>query len=183
MVGVIPLVQMAGAAGADYVRPADSVVVLGARVYSSGAPSLALADRMATGCDLMNRHLASTLIVSGGPGDGDVHETDTMRRLAIDCGVSPDAIVVDREGLSTADTAHNVARYLHESGSGRRARVLVVSHDYHLARARMALADQGVGALTVPAKQSRSLPKMPWFIAREVAGFWAYFAAGSALAA
>lgn len=169
----LPLAQIAGSSTVDYARRADAVVVLGARVYADGSPSLALADRVSTGCDLWKAGLAPKLVLSGGPGDGQFHETETMRRLAIEQGVDPAAIVVDRDGWSTADTARNVSLLL-RPGSRRAPRVLVVSHDYHLARARLAMSDEGVTALTVPAKQSRWLPRKPYFIAREAIAFWVY---------
>ena len=43
----------------------------------------ALADRMRTGVELIQQGHADTLIVSGGPGDGDVHETEAMRDFAV----------------------------------------------------------------------------------------------------
>ncbi|NUP07512.1 MAG: YdcF family protein [Polyangiaceae bacterium] len=174
----LPAAQMAGSAHARYERPADAVVVLGARVYANGSPSLALADRVHTACDLMNRGLAPKLILSGGPGDGAFHETDTMRRMAIECGVPEDAIEIDRDGLSTRHTAQHVAS-LFARGSvdhGRpKPRALVVSHDYHLARVRFAFDASGVSALTVPAAETRPLIGWPYFAAREIPGFWAYW--------
>lgn len=169
----IPLSQIAGAARADYTRPAEVAVILGARVYASGTPSLALHDRVVTGCELYRRGLVKKLVMSGGPGDGDVHETQAMKRLAMEHGVPEEDIVLDDRGLSTADTARNVAELM--SGTGKAPRVIVVSHDYHLARVRLALDHEGVAALTVPARETRFLPKRPYFVLREVAGFWAYY--------
>ena len=173
----LPLAQIAGSARADYTRHADAVVVLGARVYADGSASLALSDRVRTGAALVEAGYAPTLIVSGGPGEGAVHETDAMRRIAREQGVAERAIVRDRGGLSTADSARNVAALLDEGAGRRRPRVLLVSHDYHLARSRLALDDVGITALTVPAKQTRPLVKLPTFVAREVAAFWLYYLA------
>lgn len=173
----LPLAQIAGSARADYTRHADAVVVLGARVYADGSASLALSDRVRTGAALVEAGYAPTLIVSGGPGDGVFHETDAMRRIAREQGVADGAIVRDRGGLSTADSARNVAALLGEGVGRRRPRVLLVSHDYHLARSRLALDDVGLTALTVPAKQTRPLVKLPAFVAREVAAFWLYYLA------
>lgn len=171
----LPLAQIAGSAHADYTRSADAVVVLGARVYADGTPSLALSDRARTGAELVHAGYAPTLIVSGGPGDGATHETEAMRRIAREVGVDEGAIVSDRGGLSTADTARNVAALLHPDAGAPRPRVLVVSHGYHLARSRLALDDVGVVALTVPARETRPLPKLPRFVGREVAAFWLYY--------
>lgn len=171
----LPLAQIVGAARADYVRPADAVVVLGARVYADGRPSLALADRVGTACVLMKQGLASRLIVSGGPGDGVMDEPHVMREIALACGVPDAAIELDSEGLSTKDTAVNVARMLRQQNQHAPPRVLVVSHDYHLARTRMAFDGAGLVSLTVPAHETRTLRALPYYVAREVPGFWVYF--------
>lgn len=174
MLLALPLAHIAGSARADYVRPADAIVVLGARVYADGRPSLALADRVWTACSLMKRGLAPRLIVSGGPGDGELDEPHVMRELALACGIPDAAIAIDGDGLNTRNTAVNVARMLRQPGQPS-PRVLVVSHDYHLARARMAFDGEGVVALTVPAHETRTLRALPYYVAREVPGFWVYF--------
>lgn len=179
------LAQIAGSARADYTRPADAVVVLGARAYADGSPSLALYDRVRTGARLVRQGLARELVLSGGPGDGDTHETDVMRRIAEGEGVPAEAIVLDRDGLSTRHTAANVRARLaarrdaspdaRRDAPGAAPRVLVVSHGYHLARIRLAFEAEGLTAFTVPARETRPLVGLPYYVAREVAGFWAYY--------
>lgn len=166
------LAQMVLYGGTSYRRSADAVVVFGARVYADGEPSLALSDRVHTACALVREGRAEQVILSGGPGDGDTHETEAMRRLALDCGIAPDRIVVDADGLSTWHTARNTARVLASRGGGR---VLAVSHDYHLPRVKLALSRAGVEAFTVPAEETRTLTKLPYFMAREIAAFWVYY--------
>lgn len=155
----------------DYRRPADAIVVLGARVYADGTPSLALADRVATGAALYHQGLAPRLIMSGGPGDGTITEAHAMATYAVQLGVPRDAIVLDEHGVNTGATARNVA---HAVVPGQR--ILAVSHGYHLARVKLAFQQRGVTAYTVPAKESRTLMKWPLFVAREVAALGVYFA-------
>ena len=93
--------QMACFGGSDYRRTADAIVVPGARAYANGTPSLALADRMRTACELFHEGHAGRLVVSGGPGDGAYHETDVMRRMALDAGVK----------ISINTDAHAVAQF------------------------------------------------------------------------
>ncbi len=56
------------------------------------------------------------------------------------------------------------------------ASVVAVSHAYHLPRVRLEFDRAGLAAFTVPARETRILAKMPWFAAREVAGWWAAWA-------
>ena len=48
----LPLAQAASFGRTDYRRPADAIVVFGARTYADGTPSDALADRVRTACAL-----------------------------------------------------------------------------------------------------------------------------------
>jgi vancomycin permeability regulator SanA len=156
----------------DYRRPADIAVVLGARVYADGRPSDALADRVRTACNLYRNGTVKKLLFSGGPGDGSIHETEGMKRMAIQLGVKPEDILLDAHGVNTQATVKNtevVFQQLHAS------RILVVSHFYHLPRIKLAYHREGWEVYTVPAKESYLLRQMPFNIAREVAALWVYY--------
>ena len=166
-----PAMQMLAFGTTDYRRRADAIVVLGARTYADGHASWSLEDRVLTACELWHEGRAPLVVMSGGPGDGDVHETDAMRRLAIEAGVPEEAIRVDREGVSTRATAANAASILHAEGL---TSALVVSHAYHLPRAKVVFERRGIRAFTVPAQQRHTIPQMPWMVARELVAWWAY---------
>jgi len=170
-----PLGQMCCFGKTDYRRPADAIVVFGAGVNPSGHPSDALKDRVRTACVLYHEGLARKLIFSGGPGMGEIHETEAMRRFATtlkDHAVPDDAILVDASGVNTRATVQNTCRLFREHGFGR---VLAVSHFYHLPRVKMAYQRAGHDVYTVPAKESYTLTMLPWYIAREVAALWLYY--------
>jgi uncharacterized SAM-binding protein YcdF (DUF218 family) len=169
---LFPLAQMLCFGKTDYRRPADAVVVFGARVYASGLPSDALTDRVRTACELYHRGLASRLIFSGGPGDGQVSEPEAMRRLALQMGVRTEAILLDEEGLNTRATARNASDLLDAIHARR---VLVVSHFYHLPRVKMAFQKEGREIYTVPAREPRQLRFLPYYLAREVVALWVYY--------
>ncbi len=170
-----PLLQMITFGQTDYARNADVIVVFGARTYADGQPSQALADRVRAACGLYQRGLATTMIFSGGPGDGDVHETQTMKQMAIDLGVPADHILLDPDGLNTAATVRNSQAVLHKAIG---VRMLAVSHFYHLPRVKLTYEQAGMEVYTVPAPQQRVLNQLPKLMAREVAAFWVYYARG-----
>lgn len=174
VVGAIafPLAQMYCFGLTDYRRPADVIVVFGCRVTKSGTPSLALADRVKTGVELYLQGLAPRLVFSGGPGEGDVHETEAMQDLAIQLGVPASAIDLDREGLNTQATVANMVQH---TGSAPRPRVLAVSHFYHLPRIKLCFRRAGWDVSTVPARESRRLYYQEKFMLREVAALWWYY--------
>ncbi|MEM7234527.1 MAG: YdcF family protein [Planctomycetota bacterium] len=175
LVVAFPLAQMWCFGKTDYRRTGDAVVVFGAGVTPSGRPSLALSDRVLTACELYRERLAGTLILSGGPGPlpSSPHETDAMRQLAIDAGVDPGDILIDRGGVDTWSTVRNARTKIRKRGFRR---VLAVSHFYHLPRIKMAFHRAGLEVLTVPAKESRTLIRLPFYVLREVAAFWYYYA-------
>ena len=163
---LFPTAQIVFFGVTDYRRPADVIVVFGARTYADGTLSASLDDRMRTGCELYRAGLAPRMIVSGGPGDGAIHETEAMRRDAVRCGVPASAITLDPHGINTESTVRNTAR----SGP----RILAVSHFYHLPRIKMTYQRYGVDAWTVPARASSVTPVM-YNVGRESVAFWAYY--------
>lgn len=167
--GLFPLAQMYCFGLTDYRRPADVIVVFGCRVFSDGVPSMALSDRVRTGVELYHQGLAPRLLFSGGPGDGDVHETDAMRNLAITLGVPERAIDVDPDGLNTQATVQNlVSRQVPD----RATRVLAVSNFYHLPRIKLCFRRAGWEVWTVPAAESRRMYYQERYLLREIAALW-----------
>jgi hypothetical protein len=167
-----PLLQILTLGRSDYRRRADVAVVLGARVYADGGLSEAVGDRVRTAVELYREGWVAGLIMSGGPGDGAIHETEAMRDAAIRAGVPAAAIRVDREGLNTRATAANTVRMVGQGGG----RVLAVSEFYHLPRIRLAYAVEGMEICTVPARPRHA---SRWFplasLIREVPAYWLYY--------
>ncbi len=167
-----PLAQMYCFGTTDYRRPADVVVVFGARVYADGRVSDALADRIRTGCSLYRDGLVRKVVLSGGPGDGEIHETEGMRRLAVQFGVPAEDILIDEQGLSTQETVRHTCPLFDRHGFHR---VLVVSHFYHLPRIKLTYQRLGREVYTVPAKETYRLTALPLYLLREVAALWVYY--------
>ena len=169
---LFPLALMLFFGNTDYRRPADAVVVLGAKVFPDGHMSDALADRIRTACGLYQAGLVKRLILSGGPGPGATTEAEAMRRYAQSHGVPAQDIYIDNQGLNTEATVCDTMPLFREWQAHR---VLVVSHFYHLPRVKLAYERAGMEVYTVPARQGRFLIKMPYLMAREVAAFWSYY--------
>jgi uncharacterized SAM-binding protein YcdF (DUF218 family) len=110
--------------------------------------------------------------MSGGPGDGDIHETEGMKRMAMALGVPGEAILRDTNGLNTQATIENTCEMFEQAGFRR---ILIVSHFYHLPRIKMTYQRRGWDIYTVPAKESYTLTEMPKYILREIAALWVYY--------
>lgn len=168
-----PLLQMVCYGWTDYRRQADVIVVFGARVYASGRLSDAVEQRVDEGIKLYREGRAPRMLMSGGPGDGAVHEVEAMRDYAVRQGVPREAILLDYKGLNTAATVANTREVC-----GGKARVLAVSHFYHLPRVRMQYARAGVTAYTVPVHADRMLRGLERNMMREVVALWVYYVMG-----
>ena len=169
---LFPLALMIFFGNTDYRRPADAVVVFGARTYKDGRMSLALQDRIRTACELYRAGMAKHLVLSGGRGDGTVTEAEAMRNYALKHGVPAEAIFIDNQGVNTEATVRDTLPLFQQWHCRR---VLAVSHFYHLPRVKLAYQRAGVDVLTVPVHQGHLLVKLPFNIAREVAAFWDYY--------
>jgi uncharacterized SAM-binding protein YcdF (DUF218 family) len=174
---LLPVLQMVCFGLTDYRRPADAVLVLGARTYADGTPSDALSDRVRAASGLYHQGLVSRLILSGGPGDGAVDEAAAMARLSRELRVPEEALILDHAGVNTRASITNAAAICRERGF---ARVLAVSHFYHLPRIKLEAGRAGLALYTVPAPQGQPLKALPWFMARETAAWWVYWARGRA---
>jgi uncharacterized SAM-binding protein YcdF (DUF218 family) len=115
----------------DQTRPVSAIVVLGAAQYV-GHPSPVLRARLDHAISLWNRHLASTLIVTGGRGTGDTTtEAAVSQRYLVQRGVPVTAILLETEGRTTSQSMAGVAALM---GSQSRRDVLLVSDPFHMLR-------------------------------------------------
>lgn len=155
----------------DYRRDADVAVVLGAQVRSDGSLSLALSDRLDTAAELFREGRVRFVLVSGATGVEGINEATAMRGYLIDAGLPADRLLVDPDGFNTLATARNARRLMAEH---RLKSALVVSHYFHLARCKLLFEEQGIAAVTVPARMSRRLLLEQYYFARECVGYLWY---------
>ena len=127
------LVNQAGQTGiyeaVDKVPQAQAAIVLGARVFGSGAVSGMLADRLDTAIELYQAGKVHKLLLTGDHGRVAYDEVNTMRRYAEQKGIPPEDIFMDHAGFSTYDSMYR-ARDVFEVNSA-----VVVTQDFHLPRA------------------------------------------------
>ncbi|WP_159449313.1 vancomycin high temperature exclusion protein [Demequina sp. NBRC 110051] len=118
------------AAPSASLRPADAALVLGARVWEDGRPSLFLRQRVEAGVALYERGLVSRLVLTGaGENREGLDETEAMERTARELGVPAHALDRDPHGHDTRASAINARDNLGLSS------VIVCSQEFHLPRA------------------------------------------------
>lgn len=142
----IALILAGGAMTAE--RRADAILVLGAAQYN-GRPSPVLRARLDHALALHDRGLAPMLIFTGGVGTGDtLSEGEVSRRYAIRHGVPDSLILVERQGVTSAQSVGAAAALMRAHGFET---ALVVSDSYHMMRLDLLMRRAGVRPYRAPA--------------------------------
>jgi len=154
------------AAGARPVlRKADAILVLGAAQYN-GRPSPVLQARLDHAIRLYKQRLAPRMVFTGGVGRGDtLSEGEVARRYAIRLGVPDSAIMVERRGVTSAESVSAAATLMRSSGLKS---ALVVSDSYHMLRLELLTRRAGIQPYRAPAASPIDKSKNRWrYVLRE----------------
>lgn len=142
----IGLVLFAGATPG--LHAADAIIVLGAAQYN-GRPSPVLQARIDHALRLYEDGLAPRIIFTGGVGAGDTtSEGEVGRRYALEHGVPDDAILIERAGLTSAESVTAAAALMKRDGLRT---ALVVSDSYHMMRLEVLVRRAGIRPYRAPA--------------------------------
>lgn len=133
------------------LQAADAIVVLGAAQYN-GRPSPVFKARLDHAIELYRQGLAQTLVLTGGVGKGDtVSEGEVARRYALRHGVDDAAILVEREGLTSAASMRAAADLMQQYNLET---ALIVSDSYHMLRVELLARRMGIKPYRAPAPNS-----------------------------
>ncbi len=161
----VALVLLAGAT--PRVRPADAILVLGAAQYN-GRPSPVLRARLDHAIALYRQGLAPRIVFTGGVGAGDtLSEGEVARRYAEEQGVPPEAILVEREGMTSAESVSAAAALMRAEGL---TTALVVSDPFHMLRLELLTRRAGLRPFRAPTPESPidRVPGQRWrYVLRE----------------
>lgn len=108
--------------------PADYILVPGCGLNPDRTPGKLLSERMNEAIAIYKKQ-GGKLLLSGDHTSPYYDEPGAMRRMALENGVLPEDIVIDKYGTSTAES---VFRAKSEFGAGS---VIIVTQRYHLYRA------------------------------------------------
>lgn len=132
-------------------RESDVIIVLGAAQYD-GRPSPVLKARLDHAIELYQDGVAPVIIMTGGQAPGDtVSEAVVGERYAVRAGVPAEAILTEREGMTTVESMEEVARLM----EGRRMETAVlVSDPFHMLRLKLLARQVGIRGFTSPTRTS-----------------------------
>ena len=154
----------------DEAQPADAIVVLGAAEYR-GKPSPVLQGRLNHALLLYLRGLAPYLLTTGGAGgDPRYTEGEVGRDYLVQHGVPPEAILVEPEGSTTAQSLEAAAEIMHSMNLHS---CVVVSDGYHIYRVKRLLQARGIKVYGSPRPAAGPISKgqLRWLYIRQAVGF------------
>jgi uncharacterized SAM-binding protein YcdF (DUF218 family) len=153
----------------DEARPSDAIIVLGAAEYR-GKPSPVLEARLNHALYLYLKHLAPSIITTGGAGGDPVFTEGSVGRAYLaERGVPPEAIVVEREAESTAQSVAAVAEIMRRMNLKS---AIVVSDGYHIFRVKKMLESSGLQVYGSPRPSAASGGwREQWLYYRQAVGY------------
>ena len=113
----------------------DFIVVLGAQVQGDG-PSLTLRKRLDRTLEFLQAHPDKTVIVSGGQGTDEAHtEASVMAQYLLARGAQPAQVIEEDQASNTRENLLFSAALAEARGIDT-SRVLIVTSDFHMCRAK-----------------------------------------------
>ena len=145
----------------EEARPADVILVLGAAEYR-GRPSPVFKARLDHALELYRRGLAPRVLTSGGAGGDPLFtEGGVGRSYLVGAGVPSEAIIVEPEAESTAQSMAAVAEIMRRMGLKT---CILVSDGYHIFRAKHMLATQGFRVYGSPRPDPSAEGMRQWWL-------------------
>lgn len=113
-----------------------AMVILGAQLKRSG-PSLFLQRRLEAALDYLDDHPDTLVVVSGGQGaDEPDTEANGMERFLRERGFEG-TVLKESQSHNTKENLKNSRKVLEDAGYDIQEGVILVSNDFHLARAKL----------------------------------------------
>lgn len=147
----------------------EFVVVLGAQVQGD-QPSLTLKKRLDLALEYLTGHPQASVVVSGGQGADEAYtEASVMAKYLTARGVDESRVLLEEQA---GDTRENLdfSRTLAQAHGMRTDRVLIITSDFHLCRAKYLAKKLGMEPYGLA---SRTSPEVLWvnYLLREVFAF------------
>ena len=138
------------------INDADAIVVLGAAQWD-GEPSPMFRVRLDRACTLYHRGNAPYIFVTGGMGEGtQVSDSRIGKEYLVSAGVDGHAVLIEEQSHTTWQNLNQVKKVL----SGKKLdSILLVSHDFHIMRAKKMAQDLGMVTYASPIRTHHALSK------------------------
>lgn len=154
----------------EEAQAADVIIVLGAAEYR-GRPSPVLEARLNHALFLYNQGLAPFILTTGGAGGDPVYtEGEVGRAYLTQRGVPSEAILVEPEGATTAQSLEAATEIMHRNNLQS---CIVVSDGYHIYRVKRLLQGRNIQVFGSPRPElvASSPRRLTWLYFRQALGF------------
>lgn len=121
----------------------DTVIVLGAQVKADGTPSVALERRLTAALEVYEQKAQLIIVCGAQGGDEPRAEGDVMREWLIQRGVQEEDVVAETASFNTRENLEYAKAIMAHRGLSR---ALIVTSDYHVARALALCRQVGIEA-------------------------------------
>jgi uncharacterized SAM-binding protein YcdF (DUF218 family) len=153
------------------------LVVLGTSVKRS-EPTPMLQDRIDAAYEFLSQNPDVICIATGYQGEwADLSEAACIRRELVEMGIDESRIWIEEQATSTKENFEYTLALIQEKTGSRPEKIGVLSSEYHLFRAGIFAAKQGVDIVTLPAKTGDPKSFVTSFL-REIPLVWYYSTIG-----
>ena len=137
---------------ASEIPDADYLLILGAALFGD-TPSLELRERLDTSLEYINKNNDIKVIVSGGQGPNEnITEAEAMKRYLTNHGVDEKRIIKEDESTSTLENIRFSKEIIQSMDKKTDLKLVIVSNDFHLFRAKLIAKRHGFTAYGLPAR-------------------------------
>jgi uncharacterized SAM-binding protein YcdF (DUF218 family) len=148
----------------EELRSADVIIVLGAG-QMNGEPSPVFRTRLDRAFELYHNAFSPLVILTGGIGEGeDISDSRVGKDYLIRRGIQEDHIVIEEESRTTKQNLF-FAREIMNGYDARSA--LLVSHDFHMMRAKNMARDMGMVIFPAPVQTKNTFYYLA-YLSREI---------------
>ena len=177
ILGAVTGIIIGQAAKGDADAPCDYVIVLGAGVNGT-QPSLILSERIGRAYAYLTEHPETVAILSGGKGEGEnISEAQCMFNQLTARGIDPERLWLEDQSTSTRENLRFSMALIEDKTGTRPIRAAIVSNEFHLYRASLFAAEQGLEMIGIPAKTTWFSLRANYFL-REIVAVWYYVILG-----
>lgn len=141
----------------------EYIIILGAGLNGT-TPSISLTDRLEAALDYMLENPDCIAVASGGRGEGeDITEAEAMRRWLVARGIEEDRILLEERSTSTVKNIRYSLDVISKYADPRYASIAIVTSEYHLYRAKLIAAEEGVSVSGIAGETSIPLLKVNYY--------------------
>ncbi|GGE73152.1 YdcF family protein [Priestia taiwanensis] len=134
-------------------KEADYLIVLGAGIRGD-EPSLSLKYRLDTASEYMKESPTTKVIVSGGKGNSHAYsEAEVMEKYLVSNGISAERIIQEDKATNTQENISFSKELLPDDATN----IVLVSSNYHVARAKLLAERQGLAVETLASATPNSV--------------------------